>query len=163
MKKIVSLLFLGLLSISILSPSVVKAAEDQNITESSSSFYSQSVGISPLATPYTTQITLENGESFEITKKYAFILYDGQSARTDFSVTTKNPESYYISASIPYVDEPYNCRENFTYNDRNFVDFELPGERYVPIMHDVTYKVTNYSPGTVIYYLTIEFYIYNLA
>lgn len=69
MKKILRMLLLGFLTFTVLSPSVVTAAEDQSVKEPSSSVYSEIDGIAPLATPYIEEITLDNGESYELTKQ----------------------------------------------------------------------------------------------
>lgn len=157
MKKIVRLLFLGLLSISVLSPTAVKAVEDQSVAEDSSSVYSQNMGISPLATPYKTQVTLDNGESYEFTKKYAYFADDYHPPYTQIIAESPEDEISLIEISLVGSTDPQYTIQNLRNNTFNIIDLYLPntpGNYYFP---EVNYKITNYSPGRVTYDLTVRF------
>lgn len=67
MKKILRMLLLGFLIVTVLSPNVVTAEEDQTGHVPSSSVYSEIDGIAPMATPFIEEITLDNGESNDLT------------------------------------------------------------------------------------------------
>ena len=164
MKKIFNFSLLGILFVNVMSPISVSAAESQPEPQvAKSSIQSE---ISPLATPYKTEVTLDNGESFKISRKFGYVVYDGQSARTSFRVISNDYEMKHMKISVLGSDDPWYNQESFSY-DSGFqlpqITMALPRELGVPQLHDVNFELTNYSPGKVTFDIEIDFFIINLS
>lgn len=155
MKKIVSLLFLGLLSICVLSPNYVNATDNQGVPESSSSLHSS--GISPLSTPFITQVTLKNGESFEITQKYAYRGIEYGSPAAQIVVDTTEDEYYYMEMNVVGSNDPNLNIKRLEDYKHGFCTMYLPNTPDTLYFPEVKYKLTNYSSGEVTYNVEIWF------
>lgn len=155
MKKILRMLLLGFLTVTVLSPSVVTAEEDQTGQVPSSSVYSEIDGIAPMATPFIEEITLDNGESYELTKQCLLFPHSPERAPTTVFVkiraVSSERESFSLQpiATFPLTDET----ERFHYASEAFVSSfapysSLPKEVEI---HEAGVRITNYSSGSTIY------------
>lgn len=155
MKKNITLLLLGLLSICVFSPISASATTNQNVSESSSNIYSS--GISPLATPFITQATLKNGESFELTQKYAYRGIEYGYPIAQMVIDTTDNEFYYMEVDVVGSNDPNLSIKKFADYRHGYCTMYLPntpGTLYLP---EVKYKLTNYSAGEVTYNIEIGF------
>lgn len=151
MKKVFRLLLLGFLTVTVLSPSIVTAAEDQNVQELSSSVYSKVDGITPLATPFIDEVTLEHGESYDLKRNiilsreldfpHGLIKIETASGvKEAFSISTISSLPGYspVSEPIYYFDTHYYYRGWPTTHFTEKPEVFYWGRR-----------ITNYSAGSV--------------
>lgn len=160
MKKILRVLLLGFLTVTVLSPSVVTAEEDQTGQVPSSSVYSEIDGIAPMATPFIEEITLDNGESYELTKQ-CLLFPPGPEIVSTFiygkvrSVSSER-ESFSLQpvASFPLIDDPeeyYYASEAYVFSFAPYAS--LPEEVEI---HEAGIRITNYSSGPTKYRIGIN-------
>lgn len=155
MKKNLRSLLLGFLTVIVLSPIAVTAAEDQTVQEPSSSVYSENDGIAPLATPFIEEITLDNGESYELTKQCLLFPHTIGISPTIICYKIRSISMEREAFSIkPIATFPLNDgAERFHY------ETEISGESFCPHsflpenteIHDGGIKITNYSSGPTKY------------
>ncbi|WP_137664911.1 hypothetical protein [Enterococcus hulanensis] len=162
MKKIFRLLLLGFLSVTILSPSFVNATEDQAVQEPKSSIYSEIDSVAPMATPLIQEITLENGESYEFSRKC--ILFPESFSVGSFAGNFKirslsnRPEtfSYQAITTVPGINPTiFYC--NTSYEENGFGSYN---PTYYPESieeHDFGIRITNYSAGPTAYRFGLSF------
>ena len=152
MKKILRLLLLGLLTVTAFSPSVVTAAENQAVQEASSSVYSEIEEIAPLATPFIGEVTLNHGESYDLTRNIIFssASYLGVPAIL-WKIATINGETEAFSilglSNVPGIT--FRIPE---YHYSNSYEYMLALNVYVPEKPEIRYfgyRLTNYSAGPV--------------
>lgn len=154
MKKIFRLLLLGLLTATVLLPSVVNA-EEQTVQEPSSSVYNEIDGIAPMSTPFIEEITLNNGESYELTKQcLIFPPRPGLSGTIVFfklRSISKEREAFLIQ---PISTFPlYTDSERFYYESETS-GFYLADSTYIPEeieIHNAGIRITNFSSGPTTY------------
>lgn len=160
MKKILRMLLLGFLTVTVLSPSVVTAEEDQTGQVPSSSVYSEIDGIAPMATPFIEEITLDNGESYELTKQCLLFPDAPGMAPTMIygkirSVSSERETfSLQAIATFPLTDEReqyYYASEAFVFSFAPFAS--LPEEVEI---HEAGIRITNYSSGPTKYRIGIN-------
>lgn len=155
MKKILRMLLLGFLTVTVLSPSVVTAEEDQTGQVPSSSVYSEIDGIAPMATPDIEEIVLRNGESYDFIRKTLF--FPGSAALTTFTLfKIKTISGEKEAFSVKFLDRAPNSENRpraTTYlASSNFEEYESVRYRpEVPEIHEIGYTITNYSAGPVAY------------
>ena len=155
MKKILRMLLLGFLTVTVLSPSVVTAEEDQTGQVPSSSVYSEIDGIAPLATPGIEEVVLDNNESYEFTRMALFP--PGETYRPPFLLfKIKTISGEKEAFSVQLIDRAPNSESRPTYTTfiADSVFEEYSGILYYPEnseIHELGYRITNYSAGPVAY------------
>lgn len=153
MKKMLRMLLLGFLTVTVLSPSVVTAEEDQTGQVPSSSVYSEIDGIAPMATPFIEEITLDNGESYELTKKCLVFADTQKITIVHYKIRSVSQEKEAFSVqqivTMPIIDEG----ERFYYEAETKGSY-ITDPHYRPTtteIHDGGIKITNYSSGPTKY------------
>lgn len=158
MKKILRMLLLGFLTVTVLSPSVVTAEEDQTGQVPSSSVYSEIDGIAPMATPFIHEVTLVHGESYELTRDIIFTPLGSNDLGTPYilwriATVSGEKETFSVTelSNVPGIDWSYT---NYYHSNT----YELPSQLriYKPDETDVRYfgfRLTNYSSGLVTFRL----------
>ena len=155
MKKLFSLFLLGFLTVAALSPSIVTAAEDQSVQESSSSVFSNIDGIAPLATPDIEEIVLRNGESYNFIRKTLFFPeWPPMPPFTLFKIKTISGERE--AFSVQFIDNAPNSesrpRATKYISDSTYEEYESVwyGSEETEV-HEIGYRITNFSSGPVAY------------
>lgn len=155
MKKMLRMLLLGFLTVTVLSPSVVTAEEDQTGQVPSSSVYSEIDGIVPRATPDTEEIVLRNGESYDfIRKTFFFPEWPSMPPFTLFKIKTISGERE--AFSVQFIDKAPNSdsrpRATKYIFDATYEEYESVwyGSEETEV-HEIGYRITNYSAGPVAY------------
>lgn len=159
MKKIFRLLLLAFFSCCFFSSSKVSAAEiDTSKQNLNPTIRTVADGIGPLSN-YETTVSLDQGESFELTRKFLF--YNdtmGKFPLSTFTVGTLDriPKTFSLEVTVPDC-ENIESSQQFFFTDfvyfHNFFDYRPDP----PEVYDVIFKLTNYSSPTVTYYVNINF------
>ena len=151
MRKITNLFFTSLLLIiAVSASSIVEATEKQTDKQPTTSAYSNADGI-----PTEEMVTLDNGESFEIKKVFAFFIpphscvidsyfraqplggiYSAYSLEMFSTTTDKLPYTRIVGA-----DDKLMLNPHWNYRPET------------PEIHNVTFRITNYSAAPVTFYL----------
>lgn len=165
MKKIFRLLLLGFLTVTVLSPSIVTAAEDQTVQEPSSSVYSNIDNVDPVSTPYITEITLEHEETFDFSRLMVFFPVNGTVCRFIFKIRPLiNDSEAFMIQRFESINEDFRLINSpVFYYSKDVVMLTSLGHEYKPNVpygswevHPAGVRITNYSPGTVSFKIGIN-------
>lgn len=165
MKKIFRLLFLGFLTAVALSPSVVSAAEDQTVQESSSSVYSEIDKIAPLVED-TEIITLRNGESYDFTR--LSMIFPKQVTAFSWVITPKNNGLYSFNLLSTYQNGEFGDlrplfgplfeRDRGVSSTNRFSYPDPEDSRYSEITFGL--RIKNYEAAPITFELKMDIYHY---
>lgn len=158
MKKIFRLLLLGLLTVSVLSPSVVNSTEVQSDQEISPTIKKVIDGVGPLST-YQNTITLSNGESFELSRKFIFYTHTNPNAYPNYAFYVNtidaHSETFSLEVSVPEC-ESIEPDKIFIFSNNHGLHNRWLYQPEIPEIYDVLFKITNYSSDQVTYYISIS-------